>query len=305
MRIIDEDKLVKIFCDIHDFCKVFEPWIAKNKLPKPFHSKPMKSKLKASEVMTIMLFFHYSGYRNFKKYYLYFVQQQLKDYFPNLVSYNRFVELIKMVPAYFFGYINLWVQGTHTGKYFIDSSHLAVCHNKRIYSHRVFKRLATRSKTTMGWFLGLKLHIVVNDSGEIMTSTVTTGKRADHHLPLLTQLTHSLKGDLAADRGYISQKAVACLMEAGIRLITGARRNMKKYVIASRDFLHLKGRPIIEKVIGWLKNVANIWHTRHRCPVNAFVHLWAGIAAYIHADPMKQVGGNKTLRIMNNCTLNE
>ena len=71
---------------------------------------------------------------------------------------------------------------------------------------------------------------------------------------------------------------------------------MKKYLLSCQDFMHLKGRPMIEKVIGWLKNEANIWHT-----VNALVHLWAGVAAYIHADPMKKTENRKSLTTLYNC----
>ena len=158
--------------------------------------------------MTILIFFHYSRYRAFKHYYVHCIAKHFKDCFPDLVSYNRFLELLPPIAPYFFGYTNLWEQGRHTQQYYIDSSHLPVCHNKRIDSHKVFNNLATGSKTTMGWFFGLKLHVVVNDRGEMMASTVRTGKKCDHNLSLLTHLTHRLQGNLAADKGYISKKAV-------------------------------------------------------------------------------------------------
>ncbi|MCG8341110.1 MAG: IS982 family transposase [Cytophagales bacterium] len=283
------------------YASFFKPWIAKQNFKPPFHSKPINSKLTESEVMTILIFFHYSGYRCFKHYYQHCIAKHFKDCFPDLVSYNRFLELLPPMAPYFFGYTNLWAQGTHTQQYYIDSSHLPVCHNKRIDSHKVFKNLATRSKTSMGWFFGLKLPIVVNHLGEIMASTVTTGKKCDHNLALFTQLTQSLPGNLAADKGYIRQKAVEHFLKAGVKLITAARRNMKKYLISCQDFLHLKGGAMIEKVIGWLKNVASIWPTRHRIPVNALVHLWAGVGAYIPADPMRKIENRESQTMLYNC----
>ena len=134
-----------------------------------------------------------------------------------------------------------------------------------------------------------------------MASTVTTGKKCDHNLALLTQLTYRLQGNLAADKGYIRQKAVEHFLKAGVKLITAARCTMKKYLLSCQDFLHLKGRAIIEKVIGWLKNVAPIWHTRHHSPVNALVHLWAGIEAYISADPMRKIENRKSQPMLYNC----
>ena len=56
--------------------------------------KPYRSKLSLSEVMTIVVAFHSSGYRTFKDFYLRQVLVHWRAAFPNLVSYTRFVELM-------------------------------------------------------------------------------------------------------------------------------------------------------------------------------------------------------------------
>ena len=118
-----------------------------------------------------MITFHDSrGFRNFKSFYNLYVRSTstgMIGLFPNLVSYNRFVELQKsaIIPLTYFLKTRF---GYNTGIAFIDSTKIVVCHNKRINSNKVFKNLAERGKSTMGWFYGFKLHIVINDKGEIL-----------------------------------------------------------------------------------------------------------------------------------------
>lgn len=127
-----------------------------------------KASLSDSEIMTILLYFHFGSFRNFKHYYLFFIRGTLKSYFPNAVSYNRFVELESRVffPLMFF--LNLRAFGRCTGITFVDSTMIPICHNLRRYANKVFKGIATDGKGTMGWCHGFKLHLACNDRGEII-----------------------------------------------------------------------------------------------------------------------------------------
>ena len=58
--------------------------------------------------------------------------------------------------------------GEHTGIYFVDSTKLAICPNKRTSNNRVFSRLAKGGVSSYGYFLGFKLHLIINNKGEIM-----------------------------------------------------------------------------------------------------------------------------------------
>ena len=161
-------RLLQLFCDVDDFCKLFTHWSQSQLLGRANKTGP-KPKMAASEIMTILIYFHMSRFRDFKTYYTRYVQRHLRSEFPDLVSYNRFVELMPLTLVPLCLYLNAQM-GEVTGISFIDSTPLPVCHNRRIERHKVFAGLAARGKTSMGWFYGFKLHLVVNDQGEILVT---------------------------------------------------------------------------------------------------------------------------------------
>jgi Transposase DDE domain len=135
-------------------------------------------------------------------------------------------------------------KGRCTGIAFVDSTPLAVCHNRRIRAHRVFAGWATRGKTSMGWFYGFKLHLVVNDEGELLACCLTPG-HIDDRRPVL-QLMTRLFGQLFGDRGYISQALHDALLAQGLELLTKIRKNMKNRLMRLWDKLLLRKRALIE-----------------------------------------------------------
>lgn len=271
--------LLELFCHVDDFWQQFRPAWEQEMLQGAFRQRRRMSQLSVSEVMTIMIHFHQSRYRHFKAYYTRYVQEQLYREFPRLVSYERFVALMPgaLVPlcAYL---VNCY--GSGTGVSFIDSTPMAVCHNRRIASHRVFAGMAQRGKSSMGWFFGFKLHLVVNDRGELLACRLTPGN-VDDRKPV-PQLTRGLLGRLFGDRGYISGKLASQLFALGLRLITRTKRNMKPCPLPPEDRLLLRKRAIIESVNDQLKNISQIEHTRHRSPANFLVNLVSGLIAYCH-----------------------
>lgn len=128
------------------------------------------------------------------------------------------------------------------------------------------------------WFYGFKLHLVINDEGELLAFKLTAGK-VDDRTPV-PALTRGLFGKLFGDKGYISQKLFDALSEQGVQLITRLRRKMKNKFIPLFDKLLLRKRALIERVNDQLKNISHIEHTRHRSPVNFLVNLVAGLVAY-------------------------
>ena len=267
--------LLELFFDVDNFCQDYDAQIEKKALN---HKKsgPVQ-RLSASEVMTIVIHFHQSNYRNFKHYYKKYVLKKLHSEFPKLVSYNRFVELTSTVLLRICAYLQKNF-GTCTGINFVDSTPIAVCHNKRINRNKVFRHLAERGCTSMGWFFGFKLHLIINDKGELLAVHVTPGN-TDDRKPL-DVLTKNLFGKLFGDKGYLSQALFEKLFERGIELITTIRRNMKNSLMLLEDKIMLRKRFIIETVNDQLKNISQIEHSRHRKPANFAVNLIAGLIAY-------------------------
>lgn len=266
-----------IFCDVDDFCKTFAPVWQQLLLPAQPKQRDRKFGLCLSEVMTIVIQFHLSGYRTFKAYYIEHVCVHQRQEFPGLVSYNRFVELWPLTFVPLCVYLTTRF-GSCSGISFVDSTKLAVCHNRRIWGHQVFADYAERGKTSVDWFYGFKLHLVVNDCGELLNVTITPGNVDDR--AVVPDLAGVLFGKLFGDKGYVSQPLFEQLWQDGVQLITKLKKNMKERLLPEFDKLLLRKRGIVESIIDQLKNISQIEHTRHRSVFNFFVNLIAGLVAY-------------------------
>jgi hypothetical protein len=274
--------ILPLFCDIDDFCLLFEPrWQARLIETRQRHRA---STLCLSEVMTIIVLFHTSSYRNFKAYYTEQVCKQYAGAFPRLVSYNRFVELMPSALVPLCGYLQRR-KGSCSGISFVDSTSLKVCHNRRIHSHKVFAQCARRGKTSVDWFYGFKLHLVINDlhlviddCGELLALRLTPGN-TDERQPV-PELVKGLFGKLFGDKGYISQPLFETLYDDGVQLVTKLKTKMKNRLVSMFDKIMLRKRAIIESVVDQLKNISRIEHSRHRSVANCFVNLLAGLLAY-------------------------
>ena len=242
--------LLELFCHVDDFCRVFEPAWQHRLLSEGVRQRCRSTRLSLSEMMTIMIYFHQSRYRDFKTYYTQYVMVHLPAEFPQLVSYQRFVELMPRTLVPLLAYFHT-CKGRCTGISFVDSTPLAVCHNRRIRRHQVFAGIAQRGKTSMGWFYGFKLHLVVNERGELLAFQLTPGN-VDDRQPVPT-LSRELFGKLFGDKGYISQHLFAQLWSQGVELITSVRKNMKDRLMPLSDKLLLRRRAIIETVNDQLK----------------------------------------------------
>jgi hypothetical protein len=291
-----ELKLIEIFCYCDDFCKEFEKEIESKLIPS-FTGNKTGAKvpvgLSMSEMMSIEIFYHLQGSKCFKYYYTRYVQGQLQQYFPGLVCYNRFVQLKPRMFLYLFCFLMACRMGAKTGTYYVDSAKLVVCHNLRIHSHKVFNGLAKRGKTSTGWFYGLKLHLIINQQGEVISFIITPGNVADNDFELGLQLCKGLCGKIFGDKGYISSKLEKALLEQELLLVTKVKRNMKKRLMFINDKALLQKRGVIESVIDILKSICNIEHSRHRSQANAFVNVLAALAAYSFLDKKPSIKSGK------------
>lgn len=237
------------------------------------------NRLSDSEIMTILISFHLSQVRNLKAYYLFYVCKHLKQEFPKLVSYSRFVELQQRVLLPLALFLKTCRMGKCTGISFVDSTTLDVCNINREKQNKVFDGIASKGKSTMGWFFGFKLHLIINDKGEILSFVITRGNIDDREPLEMENFIKNIFGKLYADRGYISQRLKEILFIDGIQLIYKLRNNMKGE-LPLRDRIMLRKRAVIESVNDELKNICQIEHTRHRSFTNFLSNLIAGLLAY-------------------------
>jgi len=268
--------ITALFICLDDFCKLYETTLKERALPSPVQ-RNREGCLSLSEIMFITVLYHFSPYKDFKRFYLYGICNEYRSCFKKLPTYQRFIALKKKL----FLPMSLLLHclgGEETGIYFADSTSLKVCHNKRIYHHKVFDGLAQRGKTTMGWFFGLKLHLIINHKGQIMAIKITPGNTDDRKA--LMAMVKELKGKCFADKGYIGKNIFQNLLSKGLHLITGIRKTMKNYLMPYIDKVLLRKRFIIETIFGVLKTEMNLEHSRHRSSINAFVHIMAALVAY-------------------------
>ena len=276
-------KITEIFCHIDDFCLDFVPKYQKLLLGSKKRNKP--SKLLLSEVMTLQVLFHLSGYRNFKTFYNAYVCVHLRSFFPNVVSYNRMVELKKdsLLPLAI--YLKNFAVGSCTGISFIDSTPIRVCNNRRIHNHKVFDGLAQRGHCSIGWFFGFKLHLITADTGEIVDFMLTPGNVDDRKPLQIERFIKKLFGKLFGDKGYIGKELFKNLFFRGVHLVTKLKRNMKSSSITPvMDAILLRKRAVCESIIDQLKNIFQVEHSRHRSPANFLNNLFSALIAYNFTD---------------------
>ena len=193
--------ITELYSFIDDFYQIYSGYEKKQLLPSNKQRNRLCS-MSLSEIMTIMVMYHTSHAKNFKYFYKTCIEYIHKNDFPNALSYNRFVELMSRLFLPFNILLHM-LFGEETGTYFMDTTAIKICHNKRRYRNKTFAGLAKQGKSSMGFFYGFKLHLVINEKGEFIALKMTKGN-VDDRVPVL-DLTRDLTGFIYADKGYIKQ----------------------------------------------------------------------------------------------------
>lgn len=272
------DTVKQIYDRVDSFCQAFLPQWHQYLLESGLKKRPRRRRLSDCVIMTVLIVFHHSSYRHFKGFYTQEVNRSLGWLARHWVTYSRFVAL---APTVFVPLCCLLhsLQGRKTGVYFVDSTVLRVCHIKREHQHRTFKALAKKSKSSMGWFFGFKLHLIINQFGEIIAAKVTQAQVCCDRTPL-PQLSHGLNGTLIGDKGYISQSLFDALYARGLKLVTHVRKNMPNKLLSLHEKQLLNQRNLIESVHNRLKHGCQLEHTRHRSVVGFLLNTLAALIAY-------------------------
>ncbi len=294
--IINQDKVIEIFFNVDEFCKEFTEFISQKHIEEKSPRSNRKPCLSESEIMTLLILYHLSGFKCFQYYYQQCVLKTMKTYFPKALSYEWFISLLPRVTFHLFAFVQKCRCVADQGENYVDSKPLVVCHNRRIYQNKVFKGMTARGKSSTGWFYGLKLFLVINPVGQLVKFTLTPGNVADNNVELLKKLFKGLKGKMFGDKGFIT-KIASYFQENGLHIITKIRNNMKNKLMATEDKFYLRKRGVIESVLDIMTSICDIEHTRHRSPVNAIAHLFAGLAAYSYLDRLPSIWNRKNNKL--------
>jgi transposase len=269
--------ITHLFCFVDDFAHGMQKEIEAYQLSSRSLSKPTRTpELSDSEIMTIVLMFQESPCRNFKYFYKSYLQLYNQD-FPKLPSYERFVALMPRVLMLAVVLLHaLLTPGRKLG--YIDATSINVCHPKRIKRNKVFKGLAAIGKTTKGWFFGFKLHVIVDEKGNLLRVKLTPGNVDDR--AVVEGMTQGMTGLLFGDKGYLDKKLFLRLYKRGLKIVTGIKKNMKNILMPWQEKILLRKRSLIETVFDYLKNKFQLEHTRHRSPLNMVLHLITTLIMY-------------------------
>jgi Transposase DDE domain len=271
--------ITALYVEVDDFCKYFLREIQYRFIECGIKKRNRAHLMTPSEVVTILIYFHYSGFKNFKAYYLFFIKHTMREYFPVCLSYQRFIAIIKEYMFLVNTFMQYKLTSANNGIGFVDSTSIAVCSHKRTSNHKVFDGFAAIGKTTKGWFYGFKLHVICSLDGEIIDVRFTPGEAND--LKTLLKMKR-YTGKLFGDKGYIGKEGANKLLERGILLLTGLRKNMKNKLLSVWDKVMLKKRSLIESIFNIMKNSMMLEHSRHRSVINAFIHMVCVVIAYCY-----------------------
>lgn len=276
---VSENLLVEIYVETDDLYKDFLAWSVQKAIGR-FVFPRRTPRLSPSEIATILIAYHLSGYKCFEYYYREHILKTYLACFPQAPSYGRFVcSIIRVVPLLLLVLMYKCSQSVRGGYYFIDSKKLEVCHLRREKGHQVFKLFARKGKGSMGWFYGLKLHLVINHLGQLVSFLLTPANTADNNHAVLTHLLHGLTGKCGGDKGYYTT-LFEQFYEAGIHLLLRPKKNMKALPAFPDDVRFLKHRPLIESVNDILATVCDVEHTRHRNPLHGYASILSALIAY-------------------------
>ena len=189
--------IVALYVCIDDFSKIYEEWEQK-KLIRTTKNRKREGKLSMSKKLLIVVLYHLEGFKNFKYYYKYTVEIKYKTIFKEVLCYDRFIQIMPnlLLPL---SILLQFLFGKARGIYFLDTTKLSIYHSMREKRNKVFGKIAEKGKTSMGRFFRFKMHMIINDIGQIMATKITKGN-VDDRTPI-SELTKKLKGSIYADKG--------------------------------------------------------------------------------------------------------
>ena len=247
------ETLYHIFDQIDNLLKTMSASLKRKLLSdlRPKGGRPSGLSLQA--ILAFGIFRFATGVKDVKHYHRKLLSSYSKE-LGRIPNYGNFNALMNQATPYVI-FLLQWIcychQSAGGGLYFMDSTPMKVCENKRIFDHKVCEDMAQRGKSSMGWFFGFKLHVVCDSLGRLVSLLITPGNTDDRKFAL--KLLKGLRGLCVADAGYVSKKLMQELYQQGLLLLTDVRNSMKRLMSETQHGL-LKLRQRIEGVFSCLKH---------------------------------------------------
>lgn len=275
----DNFDLVQVYCIFDDIVRIL------NTDHKPMGGRPPC--LSVSEICTIVLLQKEFNICNKKSLYKYLIAHHKED-FPLIGCYKAFNHAYNRNSVHLLQIILflLHINSNESGQLvFIDSTSLPVCRIWREKSHKVMKDLATKSKTTTGWFYGLKLHILCDQRGNLLNISFTTASVDDR--VILNKFLEKIKDKIfGADAGYVSKECQNKAHENNNILITAIRSNMKGLGAMWQQKV-LNMRSVVERCFSVMKTRLNLVNTLARSVNGYLAHYVRCVFMYVFKDWLK------------------
>ena len=240
-----------------------------------------KRRLSPEQIVALNIYrFHFrvGDLKNYHK----MVKELMHDKVPELTNYENFLKATNKSAVLILSFMNFLMRLNRMGGskiHYMDSTPISVCMNHKIYSHKVTKKHARRSKSTKGWWYGFKMSGICNEKGDLENIIFSHANVAD--CKIAEKLCECVEGTVFADAGYLQRKEVLRRMEdKGIRLEAAPRRNMNR-LMSRFECYHIKRRSIIESDWGALKNNFSLEYHKARCTAGMFRHFFYSIVAYM------------------------
>lgn len=253
-----------------------------------------KHNLHIAEGVTISLYRYTLPHTAFKHFYSFMVNYHRSE-FSNLPHYSNMLLFQKQLLPFLIRMLGILI-GMNRAAFknkkirlmFVDGSDLPVCTNKRIFNHKVARKVAARGKTSKGWFYGFKLHLLCDNLGNLLGVKITPGNMDER------KQVKALVGDihdaiLVGDAGYIKKILQEELYKNNnVWFLTGVKKIMKKLMTKENHSL-LKARQLVETVIGSLKHRGGMPNALPRSIEGYQVHFVMTLLAYTIFGSMRVI----------------
>ena len=278
-----ENSLITLYCIVDDFIHRFlETSAGEKSLALYYGKRGPKRRMNVSEIVTLNLVRIFDRTADLKTFHRNACSHYI-SYFPSLTNYENFLKATNMAVGVIAGFVQylLYLNRINSTEnvFYVDSTPVSVCENRYISSHKVMKGLASRGKSTKGWFYGFKLQGICTGDGTLVNLCFRPGK--EHDSQAFTDITKGMKGTFVTDAGYLlKEKELRKMFQSGRKTCTATRKNMKR-MLTREQFMLLLKRNRIENIWSVMKLNYNLIYHRARSAAGMFRHFFYSISAFL------------------------